>query len=193
TDQTLGRARDAVASRAFPLFRREVVPGSAFSFLDLDLGDNPEAEDASNPARWALGEERFAPYFAPLSEDAPSPTPLTAYLELDPPSREGKTPFLEGEGEGERIAVRPELAEAAIAHRLAWEALVRSSRAGEAAHESQLRQRLAALEQQYGEKLANLEAEHRDRTARQLRQRLLSLMTSGMPGASVQRSEEEAS
>jgi pyruvate-ferredoxin/flavodoxin oxidoreductase len=130
TDGALERARLAVVSRAFPLFRYEPSKEGAFG-LRLSLEGNPDPEsvwatDGENviltPADWAAKEERFARFITPLAEDAPTPTPLKEYLRLPPRDRNDKTPCIfDQEGNWQQVAL--ELARAADERIGTWQAL----------------------------------------------------------------------
>jgi pyruvate-ferredoxin/flavodoxin oxidoreductase len=101
TDQTFVQASRAIATRVFPLFtydpNREGVFGSR-----LNLDNNPTSLESWHsldkqiltPANWALHEQRFAPYFSPLTDADQAPTPITDYLKLDNKARLKKTPVV---------------------------------------------------------------------------------------------------
>jgi pyruvate-ferredoxin/flavodoxin oxidoreductase len=121
--QTLQQAQLAVDSRVLPLFRYDPRGEGVFGSR-VSLGGNPDAgssfaadEDgnAPTPADWALGQERFAPLFEPLPADAPTPTAVRDWLELDVKGRAGKTPFItRGSGDDEeRFAVAQPLLDVA--------------------------------------------------------------------------------
>lgn len=124
TDQTLERARLAVATRTFPLYRYDPRGEGVFG-TRIELEANPEplatwdrgcparkatektAKTAAppghsagetpallTPAHWALGEARFRHWFQPLAEDAADPLPLDAYLELPEREQRGRTPYI---------------------------------------------------------------------------------------------------
>jgi pyruvate-ferredoxin/flavodoxin oxidoreductase len=131
--QALDQARLAVAARVLPLFRYDPrIDGVFGSRITLD--GNPAADDklvaddagnTSTPADWALGQARFASLFEPLSTDAPAPTALKDWLELDDKGRRNKTPFVvrnDGENE-ERFAVAPAMADVADACLANWRTL----------------------------------------------------------------------
>lgn len=117
TEQTLERARLAVTTRTFPLFRYDPGADGVFG-TRIVLGANPEPsalwergrparkavektakmaalpDEAMTPAHWALGETRFRHWFEPLAEDAPDPLLLDTYLELPERERRGRTPYI---------------------------------------------------------------------------------------------------
>lgn len=203
--RTFDRARAAVAARVFPLFLYDPKAEGVFGSR-LGLDDNPEPrspwagsvlEEVPTPASWALGEARFAGYFAPLREDAPNPLPLSQYLLLDPAEREGKTPFVskaQNGAEATRFSVDAHLVRASEERLHAWRTLqelagqvtpftarveqeVRAQVAAE--HESAL----ASLRQEYEQRIRNLETEMREKTREEIRERLLRL--AGYRGAAV--------
>lgn len=117
TDQTVDRARRAVASRVHPLLRYDPnAPGLFGARLSLEGNAQPEqgwaSEDgrAWTPARWALGEERFSGAFAALAEDASSPIPIESWVSLDRPARGRCTPTIE-DAAGNVLAISDALAE----------------------------------------------------------------------------------
>jgi len=104
TGQTLARADLATASRLFPLFRYDPSADGVFGSR-LNLTGNPAprgtwSPDATgtatlSPAHWALGEQRFADYFALQPEaDDPVALDLATYLALDTEKRAGKIPVI---------------------------------------------------------------------------------------------------
>jgi pyruvate-ferredoxin/flavodoxin oxidoreductase len=131
--QALEQARLAVAARVLPLFRYDPhVDGVFGSRVSLDRNPAPdeslavdEEGNAPTAADWALGQARFASLFEPLAKDAPGPTALTDWLQLDEKGRSNKTPFIarsDGENE-EYFAVAPALAEVAEACLANWRTL----------------------------------------------------------------------
>ncbi len=131
---TLDRARDAVRSRVFPLFRYDPRAQGVFG-LRIDLTGNPDPSQAwttenrapYTPAHWALGEGRFAEHFVPVAEEeAPEMLPLAEYLERDPGQRAGKMAVVHHPGlGGERTPyqVDPDLVTAIRDRRDAWRIL----------------------------------------------------------------------
>ncbi|MDH3429550.1 MAG: 4Fe-4S binding protein [Gammaproteobacteria bacterium] len=122
--QTIAQARLAVASRALPLFRYDPNAEGVFG-LRISLDGNPASGDTLAPgqdgerlltlADWALGQERFASAFKPLTAEAAAPTPFDEWLQLDAKGRKGKTPYIAtGDDEEEkRYAVSQVLADTA--------------------------------------------------------------------------------
>jgi pyruvate-ferredoxin/flavodoxin oxidoreductase len=133
SEQTLAQAQLAITSRTLPLFRYDPRAKGVFgSRIDLDGNPNPDAalvaagdeERLVTPADWALGQERFASNFRPLASDAPTPTPLHEWLQLDAKGRKGKTPFVAAGGdEPQHYAMTPAMAEMADQRLQAWQTL----------------------------------------------------------------------
>jgi pyruvate-ferredoxin/flavodoxin oxidoreductase len=133
-EQLHEQARLAVASRAFPLLRFDPAAGGVFGAC-LDLSGNPGltarlgAADGGaplTPVDWAATEARFAEHLAPLAGDEPEPTPIGAFLELEPADRVGKTPVVtvdRGEHEPQRLRVGAALVEDADARLRFWRTL----------------------------------------------------------------------
>jgi len=113
-DLANARARLAVRSRVAPLFIHDPQAGPSLADR-ISLDGNPEIDkpwatrnlkyvDASGatqvmstpltPAEFAYGEVRFAKHFKRLADDAPLPTPIVDYVELDPAARAGRTPYI---------------------------------------------------------------------------------------------------
>jgi pyruvate/2-oxoacid:ferredoxin oxidoreductase alpha subunit/ferredoxin len=204
-DATLRRAREAVASRTFPLFRRDSPPGSAFldppgAFtLQEEAGETPAG--AETPAHWAFGEQRFAACFTPVEADDGEPVELTDFLALSPEARQGKVATMTeepktteetaetGEAEGREAVVwkvAPALVAAAeerLAQGRMLERLARASGEPEvatAAAPMAVQEQLAALTAEWEERQkrdrSQRETTVRAETARALRRRLLGLM-----------------
>jgi pyruvate-ferredoxin/flavodoxin oxidoreductase len=120
--QTVAQAQLAVASHALPLFRYD--PGAEGVFGSrISLDGNPASDQTL--ADWALGQERFAPQFELLADDAAAPIPLDEWLQLDAKGRKGKTPYAAtGDGEEEqRFSVSQALADAAGQCLANWQTL----------------------------------------------------------------------
>ncbi len=101
-DKTIEQAKLAMASRAISLFRDNPEHEGVFGSR-LNLEDNPALKDTwalteddlpLTLVHWALSEQRFASCFSTLAADAPAPTELLSYLELDNKARSTKTPFI---------------------------------------------------------------------------------------------------
>lgn len=136
TRLTLELARLAVDSRTLPLFsydpHGEGVFGSRIS-LDGNPGPEsllaPQAEDGQvcTSAEWALAQSRFDNQFAPLRTDAPGPTPLHEWLQLDEAARDRKTPYIAvtngEEEEDQRLSVSRALADVAAGCLANWQTL----------------------------------------------------------------------
>nr|VFK31397.1 MAG: Pyruvate:ferredoxin oxidoreductase [Candidatus Kentron sp. MB]VFK75465.1 MAG: Pyruvate:ferredoxin oxidoreductase [Candidatus Kentron sp. MB] len=135
--QTIRRARDAVRSRVFPLFRYDPRAEGVFG-QRIDLAGNPDPNlvwtisdgKPFTPVHWALEEGRFAEHFIPLSDDedpdAIGATPLVEYLEQNSQTRAGKTPIIHHpKPEGEQIPCRidPALVTATRDRRETWRVL----------------------------------------------------------------------
>lgn len=134
TRETLARADRAANSRLFPLFRYDPTAEGVFGArLSLAGNQAPRAEwlaDADTgpltPAHWALGERRFAGFFAILRDDDPTPVNIADYLALNDQGRAGKTPVLAVAGNGEaprRYRVDERLIQVCDQQRHAWRSL----------------------------------------------------------------------
>ncbi len=132
--QTLELARLAVDSRTLPLFRYDPHGEGVFGSR-IALCGNPAPESlfvrheedgrTLTTADWAFAQRRFGNQFAPLRADAPGPTPLLDWLQLEDAARKSKTPFIavvDGEEE-QRIAVDPSLANVAAGCAANWQTL----------------------------------------------------------------------
>jgi pyruvate-ferredoxin/flavodoxin oxidoreductase len=118
----LAQAQLAIDCRALPLFQYNPNAEGVFG-TRIKLEGNPE--DGISLADWALGQERFASNFQPLTPGAAAPLPLEDWLQLDRNNRKGKTPYLarvNGEEE-QRIALSPALAAAAGQCQANWQTL----------------------------------------------------------------------
>ena len=123
--QALAQAQLAIASRALPLFRYNPTAAGVFG-LRMSLEGNPD--DVERPltlADWALGQTRFAMHFELLAGDAPAPTALYDWLQLDEKGRKGKTPYVSTREDDDesRYRVAPALADAAKACIANWQTL----------------------------------------------------------------------
>jgi pyruvate-ferredoxin/flavodoxin oxidoreductase len=159
----LERARLAVEGRAQILFRYDPAAEGLFG-LRASLEGNPGIEDDWGDisfAEWAAGEDRFAQHFAPLEGQAE--LPLSDWLALPEPNRQGKLPTLEVDER--RLVVGERMANAA-GHRLAvWKVLRELTGASSPFTEqirSDLKQEIEAEAQQ---QLDSLKAEHDARMA----------------------------
>jgi pyruvate-ferredoxin/flavodoxin oxidoreductase len=106
TRYTVEQARQAVLTRAFPLFSYDPKRTGLFG-QRISLAANPSTdqdwyraadEQIQTPAHWALSEKRFAAHFSPVAE-GDSVVPLADYLGLDTNARATKSPVIRhGEG-----------------------------------------------------------------------------------------------
>lgn len=132
--RTLELARRAVDSRTLPLFLYDPHGEGVFGSR-ISLRGNPGPESLFAPheedgtvcttADWAFEQGRFGNQFAPLGADAPGPTPLHDWLQLDDAARKNKTPFVaivEGD-EQQRLAVTRSLAGVAAGCVANWQTL----------------------------------------------------------------------
>ena len=125
TDQSVGQAAFAVASRAMPLYRYDPSADGVFGSR-ISLAGNPQPGDLlaaaqddgrpMTPADWAMGQGRFAHSFRPLAADAPAPVPVHEWLQLTAKDRAKKTPFVvRGSGDEERrYSIVPALLEKVV-------------------------------------------------------------------------------
>ncbi|MBK8638525.1 MAG: 4Fe-4S binding protein [Chromatiaceae bacterium] len=201
---TVEQAHRALEARVFPLFRYDPLGEGVFGSR-LSLEGNPEPSaiwagealgHAPTPADWALTEGRFASCFMPLPEDASYPMPLAEYLMLEDSARGGRTPFVSlarQDGESTRYAVAAPLVRASERCQQAWRTLQelagvvtpftsrieREVRDGvAAAHEVELR----ALRDEYEGRIRNLQEEMREKTRKDIRDRLMVLAGYGGGG-----------
>ena len=134
TRQTLELARLAVDTRTLPLFRYDPLGEGVFGSR-ISLAGNP-APDESNAvadadglvrsmADWAFRQGRFDMHFKPLAPNAPAPTPVSDWLQLDDKGRTGKTPYVAtGTGDEEqRFAVATPVATVAAGCLANWRTL----------------------------------------------------------------------
>ncbi len=101
SEQSLQQAELATNTRTMPLYRYDPEADGVFgSRISLDGNPVPHEslvqheETLLTPADWAFGQERFAGYFEPLTDDAPTPTALHEWLQLDARGRMRKTPYV---------------------------------------------------------------------------------------------------
>jgi pyruvate-ferredoxin/flavodoxin oxidoreductase len=196
-DQTLVRAREAVAARAWPLFLYD--PGGEGVFGSrIDLSANPDPaepwtrETSGAPftlAHWALAEGRFAHLFAPLTAEDPPAAPLSHYLDLPYAERARHTPLVErnaGAEETERLRVHPTLVAVCEARAQAWRMLqelaglvtpftARVERAAEERVAAARADELAAQAAAFEARLAGLRGILQEETRQLVRERLMQL------------------
>jgi pyruvate-ferredoxin/flavodoxin oxidoreductase len=98
--QTFAQAQAAVQSGAWPLLRYDPETQGVFG-LRLDLSGNPE--HAGCVARWAFGQQRFAPFFQPLSPKAGQPIDFKDYLSLTSQQRANKAAVIEVSDENKTV------------------------------------------------------------------------------------------
>ena len=112
SEDALRQAELAVTSRVTPLFRYDPAAAGVFgSRISLDGNPLPHEtmvpheESPLTPADWAIGQGRFECHFEPLADNAPTPTVVHEYLQLDTQGRTRKTPYvMKGE---QRYAMTP--------------------------------------------------------------------------------------
>jgi len=198
--RTLQQANQAVSARVFPLFRYHPRSEGVFGSR-VSLGGNPEPDrnwvvvgpedggEGLTPAHWALGEKRFAGFFTPLAEGAPTPLPLADWLDLPETERGGKTPYVTAPGEnGEprRLRVDPRLALVSGERQHAWRTLqelagvvtpftARVRAEAEAAVAAERETELAAQKADYEVRIQRLRDELQDAIRNDMRERLLQL------------------
>ncbi|GAB6041120.1 4Fe-4S binding protein [Endothiovibrio diazotrophicus] len=190
-DGAVARARQAVASRAFPLFRYDPSGKGVFGSR-LDLDGNPDACEpwaageggALLPVHWAAGESRFAAHFAPLADDAASPAEASAWLALDAKAREKRTPYVELTGKRYRVSGELLVQTERLQH--AWRTLQelgglvtpfteRVQREAEERVAAEHQTALAAQRAEYEAKLGDQAAGMQGQMAAEIKQRLMSL------------------
>jgi len=135
--RTIRRARDAVRSRVFPLFRYDPREEGVFG-LRIDLTGNPDpnlvwttsGEEPFTPIHWALEEGRFAEHFTPISDEEDSDgietVSLAEYLKQDTKTRANKTPIIPratSDGQAVPCRIDPNLVTATRDRREAWNIL----------------------------------------------------------------------
>ena len=195
--QSLALAELALESRTTPLFRYHPEGEGVFGSR-LSLEGNPEPgadwstddrDQALTPAHWALRQQRFAPRLKPLAADAPFPTELLKWLELEADKRSGKTPFIaasDSEGNERRYAVEAALATKVEELGRAWRTLQElaglvtpfTARVEQEARESLAtthQAELDALTHEYEEKLRALEEGMQGQMHDQITRRLMDL------------------
>ncbi|MEJ2323058.1 MAG: pyruvate ferredoxin oxidoreductase, partial [Gammaproteobacteria bacterium] len=134
THLTLELARLAIDSRTLPLFsydpHGEGVFGSRISLVgnpgpDSLLAPQGEEGQVRTSADWALAQSRFENQFTVLRADAPGPTPLHEWLQLDDVARDKKTPYISAPNgdEEQRLAVSRSLANVAAGCLANWQTL----------------------------------------------------------------------
>ncbi|MDK1024370.1 MAG: 4Fe-4S binding protein [Gammaproteobacteria bacterium] len=135
-NQTLRQAHLAVTSRAFPLFRYNPASAGVFG-TRISLQGNQDlletwtktaAGQYLTPAHWASAESRFKPWFSMLADDAPTPTEMLEWMDLNERSRKGKTPYIEVSTENEaedaiRYCVDPGFIHVVEEQRQSWQTL----------------------------------------------------------------------
>ena len=133
SDRTFERAAGAVRSRALPLYRFDPTRAGVFGSR-LDLDDNPDVQEAWSShneslytfADWAVGEERFASHFQPLSDSDSAPMPLADWLQVSAADRIGKTVFVEScidPGASKRLRVDSHMLDATLERADIWRTL----------------------------------------------------------------------
>lgn len=168
--------------------------------------DPRNSQLALTPAVWALGEARFRDWLTPLALDAPEPTPLDTYLELDEQGRRGKTAYASLERpqrEPVRFRVADEMIKACRERKDAWRLLQelgglvtpfteRVRREAEDQVAADRRAELAAQATDYEAKLAALREELHGELRHDIRERLMTL--AGYRGQGIgDRAEEQRS
>ncbi len=205
TGQTLARAGLATASRLFPLFRYDPSADGVFGSR-LNLTGNPAprgtwSPDATgtatlSPAHWALGEQRFADYFALQPEaDDPAALDLATYLALDTEGRAGKIPVITVAGVDDaprRYRVAEPMIQICDQQRDAWRTLqelaglvtpftARVQTEAEAAVAAERQAELSAQQAHYENLMEQLRAELLAELRHDVRERLMSLAGYSQP------------
>lgn len=192
TEQTVAQAKHAIAGRAFPLFRYQPQGEGVFgSRIDLTGNPLPKAtwaldnnDQTMTPVSWALHEARFASHFSEVTDETPTPTEASAWLQLEPAARKGKTPVV-SHGE-QRLAISSELMVQVDQSQAIWRTLQelaglvtpfteRVNREAEERVADEHQAAMDALRAEYEAKLAELEAKKEGEVAEQIKGRLLSL------------------
>jgi len=194
-DQTLRQAQLAVASRAFPLFRYDPAGEGVFG-RRISLEGNQDLlatwtdGQCSTPAHWACTEMRFKPYFSILDDDAPTPTEMLEWMDLNERSRQGKTPYIEIGTENQdalRYCVDPGFIHVVKEQQQSWQTL--QELAGlvtpftdrveqevqerlEAAHQAELE----ALKQEYEQRISEMEQNMKVDMSGRVRDQLVNMM-----------------
>lgn len=195
-DKTIEQAKLALASRAIPLFRYNPENEGVFGSR-LNLEGNPALKDAwtltndglpLTPIHWALSEQRFAACFSTLAADAPAPTELMAYLELDDKARSTKTPFINIEegAKQNRVHISPALVKLTEEQSHGWQTLqelagivtpfterVAQEAADNVANAHQAE--LEALKKDYEARILDVQNNMQSELAQQMHERLMTL------------------
>ena len=195
-DRLLERAREATATRVFPVFRMHHDPREGL-VVDLDGNLEPDADwsvDASGepltPVQWALGERRLANERRRPGPGADSGTPLVEFL-AKPPGERGRTPVSIVDAEGARWILSEVLLRFLEDSAAAWTLLRRLRRpvrvetrplSDDDALEGVRRRHeaeMSGIRREYEARLAGLRTEFRGEMATRVRNRLLALLHRG--------------
>ncbi len=184
--KTIERARLAVQARVQPLFVFNPAAEGAFG-LRVSVEGNPGIDSpwgGCDPIQWAFEEERFKPFFVPLSEDVPS-TDWREYVGLAEEDRRDTVPSYEDAG-GNTWKIDRRLAAFAERRSSIWEIyqeiggiasphLDRLRSEVEQEVTDQSRAEFEETKAGYEARISQLEQESDTRLAGQLRERLLVL------------------
>jgi pyruvate-ferredoxin/flavodoxin oxidoreductase len=190
-EQTVERARLAVASRVHPLLRYDPSEEGVFGKrIRLDGNPDPErtwtvaaAGHALTPAHWAVGESRFDDCFS-AADDAPS-VPIEEWLNLPPEQRGANRPTVPGPNGG-RLAVGRSFCSAVSDRAARWKTLQELAgivtpfteqvrRGLEAELGEEQRHAVEALRREYEARLAEQEQAQTANHIARLRERLMQL------------------
>jgi hypothetical protein len=162
-DATLLRAQLAVESRAHILLRYDPSAPGVFG-LRASVEGNPAPGETWGDidfATWAAGETRFAEQFEPAADG--NLLPVSEWLEISENERGKRVPFVEVNGN--RLAVGPQLAQAAAERGAVWKAL-RELTGGTSPFTAKLREQLNAEQREEREaELAALRSDYEARLA----------------------------
>ena len=194
--KTVEQARQAVACRAFPLFRYQPKGEGVFG-LRISLEGNPEprldwvnhaSEQPLTPLMWALEEGRFTHHFTPINDTDPASISINDWLQLDAAERENKPAVLSMTVNGEQIRYQISNAMMASIEETShvWRTLQELAglvtpftemvnRDAEARVASERQAELDALKQEHEKQLHDLQQELQGTMAEQVKSQLLEL------------------
>ena len=198
TGQTIESARQAVRSRAFPLFTYDPgLDGVHGTRLDLSGNENLDGiwsddDEPYTPAHWASTEQRFASHFKPVPADESAHVALLEFIELNERSRKGKAAVISVvAGEKElHYEVDDDLVKLADSSRDNWQVLQElagivtpfTSQVEEAARQqvqAEHEAEIASIKEEHEQQISELDSSIRSDVAGRVRSQLMRLVNSG--------------